>query len=102
MGKRCCNKDVDVFFAPRIAHINWCTLCIMISEKREIVKNLGEFIGRQCLQCLQKLFSLGFGQHVDNLACLPWIPNPAFLPTCFHRLYCPAGSSKAQSPGKTP
>lgn len=70
MGKRCCNKIDDVFFAPRIAHINWCTLCIMISEKREIVKNLGEFIDRQYLQCLQKLFSLGFGQHVDNLSCL--------------------------------
>ena len=102
MGKRCGNKIDDVFFAPRIAHINWYTLCIMISEKREIVKNLGEFIGRQCLQCLQKLFSLGFGQHVDNLACLLWISNPAFLAACFHRLDYPTGSSKAQSQGKTP
>jgi hypothetical protein len=70
----------------------------MISEKREIVKNLGEFICRQCLQSLQKLFSLGFGQHVDNLACLLWISNPAFLLAWFHRFEYPTGSSPTGIP----
>jgi len=83
MGKRCSNEIVDVFFAPRIAHINWCTRCIMLSEKREIVKKLDGFIGRQRLQ---NFFSLGFSQHVDNLACRQWIANHNFLPARFHHL----------------